>query len=118
VLPGPKTVSLPLQPKTAAILAHSTDTFLASYIYITLFFRLTCIQIYTKIFSSKHFTIKLKTIFKDKSVLRTVPFGDNDRDNGTLAMLIAVKDTFFYVCHHVFSPGCFGIDEFIFYGHI
>jgi hypothetical protein len=55
VLPGPEKVSLPLQPKTTAILAPSTATFHTSYFY-TLFWGLY-VYIYANIFSLEPFTI-------------------------------------------------------------
>jgi hypothetical protein len=112
VLPGPEKVSLP---KTMAILAPSPAKFHTSYFY-TLFLGLH-VYICAKIFSSKHFTMNSQPFFYYYSVLRTASFEENDRDNGPLATLITIKDTFsmFII---MFLPVYFRIYGIIFYGHI
>jgi hypothetical protein len=82
VLPGPKKVSLPLQQKKPN--GH-IQHFLLLHYFLGLH-----VYIYAIKFSSAHFTMN----FFDYSVLRTASFEKNDRDNGPLATLITVKDTF------------------------
>jgi hypothetical protein len=74
----------------------------ATLLTFILFWRLTCINLCSNIFLRTFFHEFTKIFFMIIMLLRTVCFDENDRDNGPLATLIIIKDTFFNFYHHVF----------------